>query len=707
MVHPTRGLHGKGRIGRYEIVDSLGRGGMAEILLARLRGPQRFERPVAIKRILESHAQAPEVPAMFADEARIAARIDHPNVVQIYELIEDDAGLPCIVMEYLQGESLARVMRRMRATARQLDPMIAAYVVAEAAAGLHAAHELRDDEGASMNVVHRDVSPQNLFLTYEGRVKVVDFGIARATQRTTVTQTGMMKGKIRYMSPEQVAGEELDRRSDLFALGTVLHEALTGRQLFKRSGHVSEIRAIAEEPIRGVRMLRPACPEAIDAVAAKALQRDREERFQTADELREALLLALRDLGGSVVPERALRELMESLFREEAAAKREKLAGLRRAPPDDAEDDEATEIDVPRPEAPREEDAPRPTEASATEARADTADERARGDEDGSGAPEDAARADASDETRGDDREDTGDGSERGAREPHPVTPPAAEVDVPVDAGAPPGESPARPPSGEIALENVTPLAQPLPQHAASEAPRAPAPKTSAGAPGVAVDRAAERREALRQTIPPAALFGVGVALLVGTVVAGVSVFLGRGDLFTMVLDALGLAAITTAVLRLMKVTTRRVGLTELRLGAATLVLSYLAAFGINLLVEAAPLADDEEVAATSPANAPREARAYLSAGHRFARVRDARARAIVDAAYAAGATRVEAHAPLAVSGALVSDRLEITAPAGARGGVERAVRDALGIAANEIDPDDLAFPDHGPWVVPIGFDEE
>src|SRR5262249_34122249 len=182
------------RIGRYEIVAELASGGMAEILLARLVGPSGFERPVVLKRILPHLAREPEFVHMFLDEARIVAGITHPNVVQVQELGKDGNEL-FLAMEYLEGETLWGLMRRLAVRGERLDTPLAVRVIVQACAGLHAAHELVDADGHPVNLVHRDVSPQNLFITYAGQVKLLDFGIAKAADRITRTETGVLKGK--------------------------------------------------------------------------------------------------------------------------------------------------------------------------------------------------------------------------------------------------------------------------------------------------------------------------------------------------------------------------------------------------------------------------------------------------------------------------------------------------------------------------------
>jgi serine/threonine-protein kinase len=300
---------------------------MAEILLGRVVGPMGFERPVVIKQILPHLARDPKFVEMFMDEARIAARIRHPNVVQVQELAEQEDGELFIVMEYLEGESLSNLVRRLTRLERRVPPALCAHIIAEAAAGLQAAHDLTDEAGNPVELVHRDVSPPNLFVTYDGTVKVLDFGIAKGNDRGSRTETGQLKGKFEYMSPEQCAGRPLDRRSDIFSLGTVLWEMATGRRLFRRKNQLLTLRAILEAKLDAPSTYAPDFPEELDRIVCKALSRRRSERYQTAAELRRDLLLVAR--AGELMPDEALRDLMVELFADRVDEKREMLARLK------------------------------------------------------------------------------------------------------------------------------------------------------------------------------------------------------------------------------------------------------------------------------------------------------------------------------------------------------------------------------------------
>jgi serine/threonine-protein kinase len=305
---------------------------MAEILLGRLLGPSGFDRAVVIKRILPHLARQKQFRTMFLDEARIVAGITHPNVVSVQELGRDGDDI-FLVFEYLEGESLSTLVRALVAKGVTPEARLCAHVVAEACAGLHAAHEIADPDQGPRNLVHRDVSPQNVFLTYDGQVKVIDFGIATATDRITRTETGQLKGKFEYMSPEQCTGKSLDRRSDIFSLGAVLYEATTGRRLFKRPSPAATVHAVAHEPVTPPSRVVEGYPASLEAICLKALARNREDRYATAADMRRDLLVAMRSLpaasGASEDPSEALAKLMADAFAQRIAEKREMLRRVR------------------------------------------------------------------------------------------------------------------------------------------------------------------------------------------------------------------------------------------------------------------------------------------------------------------------------------------------------------------------------------------
>jgi serine/threonine-protein kinase len=301
---------------------------MASILLARMLGPHGFERPVVIKRILPHLARESSFVDMFLDEARIVAGIVHPNVVHVQELGVEGTEL-FLVMEYLEGESVAGLFKRLTLHRELLSPRLAAHVVAQACAGLHAAHELTDADGFCINLVHRDVSPHNLFITYAGQVKVIDFGIAKAADRITRTETGIIKGKHEYMSPEQCKSRPLDRRSDIFALGAILYELLAGKRLFKRANQLTSLLAITQEAVPALSTVIPGVDPRLEAICMKALARKCEDRFATAAEMRLALLGAIGNLGAAADLDAELAALMKRIFPERIEEKREMLQHVR------------------------------------------------------------------------------------------------------------------------------------------------------------------------------------------------------------------------------------------------------------------------------------------------------------------------------------------------------------------------------------------
>ena len=301
------------RIGRYDVLGRIGSGGMAEVLLARLDGPGGFSKQVVIKRILPHLAGDSSFRHMFLDEARIASRLSHPNVAQVLELGRQDEDL-FLVMEFVSGKSLAEVMRVVHRRQKQLPLAVAVHIAAEVAQGLHAAHELRDKQGQLLRVVHRDVSPQNILLSYDGHPKLIDFGIATALDRFTSTTTGELKGKLSYMAPEQCQSKPVDRRTDVYALGVVLHELVTGHRLFRRENALELIRLICREDTAPPSERRPDCPAWLDAIVAKAMHKDPARRFQTALEMSERLFSQLPELAPRLGVEKQTASVLEELF---------------------------------------------------------------------------------------------------------------------------------------------------------------------------------------------------------------------------------------------------------------------------------------------------------------------------------------------------------------------------------------------------------
>ena len=271
-------------VGRYALYGRLAAGGMATVHLGRTLEADGSSRTVAVKRLHPQFCKDPEFVAMFIDEARLAARIKHPNVVETLDILTMGQEL-LLVMDYIRGECFSKLLRAARR--KNLEPSIG--VVGRIASGmlhgLHAAHEAKDDQGEPLNVVHRDISPQNVMIDADGAVKVLDFGVAKASARIQITRDGQMKGKLSYMSPEQLQGMPVDRRADVFACGVVLWEALTRRRLFVGEDASEVLRKILRDEVPPPSEFVPGLSPEVDAVVARALCKDPEQRYQTAEEL--------------------------------------------------------------------------------------------------------------------------------------------------------------------------------------------------------------------------------------------------------------------------------------------------------------------------------------------------------------------------------------------------------------------------------------
>ncbi len=262
---------------RYTLMQKLASGGMAEVFLARQHGIEGFEKQVVLKRILPGHSDDPEFVRMFLDEARTAADLNHPNVVNVFDAGVAD-GTYFMTMEYLRGKDLGAIFHEVTQTGG-LPRGTSVQVLVDAARGLHAAHTAKDLDGRALGIVHRDISPQNLFVTWDGVTKVLDFGIAHAARRGTKTEIGVVKGKIAYLSPEQLDGAQLDGRSDQFALGIVAWELLTGKRLFHRPSDAEVLRAILEMKVPRPSVVNAAVPAGLEEVVLRMLTERRDERF--------------------------------------------------------------------------------------------------------------------------------------------------------------------------------------------------------------------------------------------------------------------------------------------------------------------------------------------------------------------------------------------------------------------------------------------
>jgi serine/threonine protein kinase len=281
--------HAKARLGRYELLARLATGGMGEIFLARLEGAEGFEKLYVVKRILAHLADDARFRQMLVAEAQIASKMSHPNVCQVFELGETEGQL-YIVMEYLEGVSLLPMLRRFSRQQTPLDLGFVAGVTQQVTEAMNYAHELKDRDGGRMGIVHRDLTPSNIFISESGVAKVLDFGIAKARGASTQTQEGTVKGKYAYMAPEQLKGSTIDRRVDIFALGVVLYEMLALRRLFQRKTDYLTFRAVMEQPIPDIRRYRGDLPDGVADALARALDRDPGNRFETARQFGTAIL---------------------------------------------------------------------------------------------------------------------------------------------------------------------------------------------------------------------------------------------------------------------------------------------------------------------------------------------------------------------------------------------------------------------------------
>jgi serine/threonine protein kinase len=294
----------------YQILARLAVGGMAEIFLARAATGAGVARFVVLKRVLRERARDFQFLRMFLDEARLAAQLQHPNIAQVYDVGKlGDSYF--FTMEYVHGVTVRELIQKL---AGKPMPIACVLAIAQgAASGLHHAHERIGVDGKPLNIVHRDVSPSNLLVGFEGHVKVVDFGIAKAASREHETQSGTVRGKIGYLSPEQASGEDVDRRSDVFSFGILLWEMLTGKRLYKRASDFASMAAIIGDPPPAPSTERPDIPPALDALVLRALAKAREDRFQTAQELVDAVEV-IATTTGATISTAALGRLVRDVF---------------------------------------------------------------------------------------------------------------------------------------------------------------------------------------------------------------------------------------------------------------------------------------------------------------------------------------------------------------------------------------------------------
>ncbi|MEM1348007.1 MAG: serine/threonine-protein kinase, partial [Myxococcota bacterium] len=282
--------------GKYYLLERVNIGGMAEIFKAKAFGVEGFERLLAVKKILSSIAEDEDFIDMFIDEAKIAVQLNHSNIAQIFDLGKVDESY-FIALEYISGKDLKTIFERARRLNEKVSIPRVCYVLMKVCEGLGYAHEKKDAQGNPLHIVHRDVSPQNILASYEGEVKIIDFGIAKAQGKTSQTQVGVLKGKFSYMSPEQVRGLHIDHRSDLFSLGIVLYELLTLERLFLGESDFDTLERIRKVEMSPPSLYNPHIPKELEDIVLKALARSPEERYQTTFELADALEQFMRNQG--------------------------------------------------------------------------------------------------------------------------------------------------------------------------------------------------------------------------------------------------------------------------------------------------------------------------------------------------------------------------------------------------------------------------
>jgi TonB family protein len=292
---PAEAVQPGQKFGQYTLLERIAVGGMAELYKARMRGVEGFQKTVAIKRILPHLTDNAEFVEMFIDEGKLAAQLTHPNIAHIYDLGKIGSDY-YIAMEFVEGKDLRSTLNLARKKGTPLPMGLALLIAARLASALDYAHRKRDFDGRELGLVHRDVSPQNILLTSEGDIKLVDFGIAKAVSKASQTQMGALKGKLQYMSPEQAWGRPVDGRSDIFSLGAVLFEMLTDQRLFSGDSEISVLEAVREGKIRAPREVNPAVPPEVDAIVMRALRVEPEDRYATAGELQQRLEAALYSL---------------------------------------------------------------------------------------------------------------------------------------------------------------------------------------------------------------------------------------------------------------------------------------------------------------------------------------------------------------------------------------------------------------------------
>ncbi len=304
------------QLGQYVIDEKIAQGGMAEIFKGRAIDPGGLERPVVIKRILPQIAADEDFVEMLVQEAKLAVQLSHGNIAQVFDLgrIDDDYFM---VMEYVDGESLSRIARHLRQNNEWMPVPIALYIISEVANGLTYMHQKTDSRGNPLNIVHRDISPQNVIISWSGTVKIIDFGIAKATSQVSTTDSGVVKGKFAYMSPEHVGGEKLDGRTDIFSLAVILWELLTNQRLFKGKNNRETIQRVKRCRVPSAQGYREDIPKEVDKILKKALTKNKKNRYQSAHDFQLDLIRTLVQRYPDFAP-RNLQDYLNNLFADRA-----------------------------------------------------------------------------------------------------------------------------------------------------------------------------------------------------------------------------------------------------------------------------------------------------------------------------------------------------------------------------------------------------
>jgi serine/threonine protein kinase len=366
-VATEEGKIGGTRFGKYVLLDRVAVGGMAEIFLARQEGLEGFEKTIVIKRIRPHLSNQKAFVTMFLNEAKLAAQLNHPNIVQIYDLGKIGESY-FIAMECIVGRDMRRILPKAEAMGVDFPLVYALKIASSVCEGLYYAHQRTDLYGNPLRIVHRDVTPENIFVSFDGTVKILDFGIAKAANQIEQTRAGEIKGKLSYMSPEQCMGKSLDQRSDIFSLGAVLYEWITGNKLFSGESEVAILKSISDGKIVPPSEVRKDLPENVERILMRALERDRDLRYQTAWEMQSDLDLFLtkRDFTPSNIH---LANFMRQLFKDELEEERQRLVaqGEAQSPPrlevlpggdGGAHDDASEELLAPIPLRPRRDTSP-------------------------------------------------------------------------------------------------------------------------------------------------------------------------------------------------------------------------------------------------------------------------------------------------------------------------------------------------------------